>query len=392
MKNIQIVFSGIMISLMLVNCNPRNNTTETAMKESVQIKKGEVTVIPFGSLPDGKAVSLYTLTNAGGMTMKVMNYGGIITSLTAPDKNKNFEDVVLGHDSLGGYLKSNPYLGALIGRYGNRIAKGKFTLDGKTYTLTKNNDENNLHGGPNGFDTRYWTIEQQNVSNGSAVKLSYSSKDMEEGFPGNLNVEVIYHLTDSNELKIDYKATTDKKTVVNLTQHSYFNLSGNTKTDILSHELMLNADTFIPVDKTLIPLGELKPVSETPFDFKTPTAIGSRIDKDDRQLKFGQGYDHCWVLNTGGDISKVAATLYDPASGRVMSVYTTEPGIQFYSGNFLDGSITGKQNVAYKHRYGLCLETEHFPDSPNQKSFPSVELSPGQTYNTQTVYVFSVKR
>jgi aldose 1-epimerase len=392
MKNVLIVFSAMAVSLMLVNCNPRNNATESEMKDSVQPKKSEVTVGPFGTLADGKAVSIYTLTNANGMTMKVINYGGIITSLTAPDKNGTFEDVVLGHDSLGGYLKSNPYFGALIGRYGNRIAKGKFSLDGKTYSLAKNNGENNLHGGPNGFDTRYWNIEQHNVNNGSAVRLSYVSNDLEEGFPGTMKVEVIYHLTDSNELKIHYKAAADKKTVVNLTQHSYFNLSGNTKTDILSQELMLNADTFIPVDKTLIPIGQLKPVSETPFDFKTPTAIGARIDKDDQQLTFGAGYDHCWALNTGGDITKVAATLHDPASGRVMSVYTTEPGIQFYSGNFLDGSITGKQNVVYKHRYGLCLETEHFPDSPNQKNFPSVELAPGQEYRTATSYTFSVKK
>lgn len=391
MKNTFIIFFAVVMSILLVNCNPKSNTTEAEMKDSVDTKKAEVTVSPFGTMPDGKAVSLYTLTNASGMTMKVMNYGGIITSLTAPDKNGKFEDVVLGYDSLSGYLKSSPYFGALIGRYGNRIAKGKFSLDGKTYTLAKNNGENNLHGGPKGFDTRYWNIEKQNVDNGSAIKLSYTSQDMEEGYPGTLNVEVIYHLTDSNELKIDYKATTDKKTVVNLTQHSYFNLSGNTKSDILSHELMLSSDKFVPVDKTLIPTGELKPVSETPFDFKTPTAIGARIDKDDQQLKFGQGYDHCWVLNTGGDVSKAAATLYDPTSGRVMSVFTTEPGIQFYSGNFLDGSITGKFGVVYKNRYGLCLETEHFPDSPNQKSFPTVELNPGQEYKTQTIYRFTVK-
>lgn len=379
------------ISLALVNCNPKNNTTDTAMSDTVKTRKIEVTVAPFGSYQD-QPVSLYTLTNAGGMTMKVMNYGGIITSLTAPDKNGNFEDVVLGHDSLGGYLKSNPYFGALIGRYGNRIAKGKFSLDGKSYSLAQNNAPNNLHGGPNGFDTRYWNIEKHDVDNGSAIKLSYTSKDLEEGFPGTLSVEVIYHLTDSNELKIDYKATTDKKTIVNLTQHSYFNLSGNSKSDILAHELMLNADTFLPVDKTLIPTGQLKPVSESPFDFKMPTAIGARIDKEDQQLTFGKGYDHCWALNTGGDLAKVAATLHDPSSGRVLSVYTTEPGIQFYSGNFLDGSIIGKQNVAYKFRYGLCLETQHYPDSPNQKSFPSVELNSGQEYHTETTYSFSVKK
>jgi aldose 1-epimerase len=229
------------------------------------------------------------------------------------------------------------------------------------------------------------------VSNGAALKLTYVSKDMEEGFPGTLNTQVIYHLTDNNELKIFYEATTDKPTVINLTQHTYFNLSGNSKSDILQHELFLDADKFVPVDNTLIPTGELKNVSETPFDFKTPTAIGARIDKKDQQLEFGKGYDHCWALNTNGDTSKVAATLHDPASGRVMSVKTSEPGIQFYSGNFLDGTITGKFNTVYKQRYGLCLETEHFPDAPNKKNFPSVLLRPGETYRTQTMYTFSIK-
>jgi aldose 1-epimerase len=392
MKKILITLLCCASAAVLMNCNKKSTPEQSEMSDTVQTQsKKNITVNSFGKLPDGTAVSLYTLTNANGMTMTVMNYGGIITSLKAPDKNGVFEDVVLGYDSLAGYLKSSPYFGALIGRYGNRIAKGKFSLDGKEYTLAQNNNVNNLHGGPKGFDTRFWNIKEHDVDNGAALILSYVSKDMEEGFPGNLTVDVIYHLTDSNELKIDYKATTDKKTIVNLTQHSYFNLSGNTKTDILSHELMMNADQFVPVDETLIPTGKLKSVSETPFDFKTPTAIGSRIDKKDQQLRFGGGYDHCWVLNTKGDISKVAATVHDPSTGRVMSVYTTEPGLQFYSGNFLDGSITGKYNVVYKHRYGFCLETEHFPDSPNQKDFPSVVLNPGQEYRTQTVYSFSTK-
>jgi aldose 1-epimerase len=375
----------------MASCNPKSSETHT-MTDSLNVQsKPKVSVAPFGSMPDGTSISQYTLTNSKGMTMKVINYGGIITHLMAPDKNGTFEDVVLGHDSLSGYLKSNPYFGALIGRYGNRIGNGKFTLDGKTYTLAQNNGPNNLHGGPNGFDKRVWTIEEYPVDNGTALKLSYLSKDLEEGYPGNLQAEVIYHLTDSNELKINYRATTDKKTVVNLTQHTYFNLSGNTKSDILSHELFINADKFVPVDKTLIPTGELKPVSETPFDFKTPVAIGSRIEKDDQQLKFGTGYDHCWVLNRKTDSLELAATLHDPATGRVMSVYTTEPGIQFYSGNFLNGSITGKYNTVYNQRYGLCLETEHFPDSPNKKNFPPVVLNPGEVYTTQTVYAFSSK-
>lgn len=377
-------------SLLFVQCKSKTETT--AMSDTTRVEtKAKVSSAPFGKLADGTDVSLFTLTNANGMKMTVMNYGGIITSLTAPDKNGNFEDIVLGYDSLSGYLKASPYFGALIGRYGNRIGKGKFTLDGKQYQLPQNNNGNHLHGGPNGFDKRFWSIEEHPVSNGAALKLTYTSKDMEEGYPGTLNAQVIYHLTDNNELKIFYEATTDKPTVVNLTQHTYFNLSGDSKADILQHELFLSADQFVPVDNTLIPTGELKNVSETPFDFKTPTAIGSRIDKKDQQLEFGKGYDHCWVLNTQGDTSKVAATLYDPASGRVMSVKTSEPGIQFYSGNFLDGSITGKFNTVYKQRYGLCLETEHFPDSPNKKNFPPVVLRPGETYRTQTMYTFSTK-
>jgi aldose 1-epimerase len=384
-------FSGIALICLVASCNPKTSDTQT-MADSVNVQaSAKISVAPFGKMLDGTAISQYTLNNNNGMTMKVINYGGIITHLTTPDKNGTYEDVVLGYDSLSGYLKSNPYFGALIGRYGNRIAQGKFTLDGKTYPLGQNNGPNNLHGGPKGFDQRVWAIEEYSVDNGVALKLTYVSKDMEEGFPGNLNTEVIYHLTDSNELKINYRATTDKKTIVNLTQHTYFNLSGNTKSDILAHELMINADRFVPVDKTLIPTGELKNVAETPFDFKTPVAIGSRIDKDDPQLKAGAGYDHCWVLNNAGDSLKVVATLHDPSTGRVMSVYTTEPGIQFYSGNFLDGSITGKYGAVYKKRYGLCLETEHYPDSPNRKNFPSVVLNPGEVYKTQTVYRFSVK-
>jgi aldose 1-epimerase len=390
MKYLSIFLLAAAAPFLFINCNPKTEKSEMADTTQAQTK-ASVTSAPFGKLGDTTDVSLFTLKNSGGMTMTVMNYGGIITSLTAPDKNGTFEDVVLGYDSLSGYLKSSPYFGALIGRYGNRIGKGKFSLDGKNYQLAQNNNGNSLHGGPNGFDKRFWNIEEYSVNNGAAIKLTYTSKDMEEGYPGTLNAQVIYHLTDSNELKIFYEATTDKPTVINLTQHTYFNLSGNAKSDILQHELLLGADQFVPVDKTLIPTGELKAVSETPFDFKTPTAIGSRIDKKDQQLGFGLGYDHCWVLNSKGDTSKVAATLHDPASGRVMSVYTSEPGIQFYSGNFLDGTITGKYGVVYKQRYGLCLETEHFPDSPNKKNFPSVVLKPGETYRTQTIYSFSTK-
>jgi aldose 1-epimerase len=383
--------SFFLISTFMISCSSNKPESTSAADTTATQKTNAVTKTSFGKLPDGQAVSLYTLTNKQGMTLKVMNYGGIITSLTAPDKNRDFEDVVLGYDSLSGYLEDSPYFGALIGRYGNRIAKGKFSLDGKQYTLATNNGENHLHGGVKGFDKVFWNIEELSSLEGPALKLTYLSKDMEEGYPGNLQVEVTYTLTDKNELKINYNATTDKTTILNLTQHSYFNLSGNTKTDILTHELMLNADKYIPVDKTLIPTGELKSVSNTPFDFKTPTTVGSRIDKKDQQLEFGRGYDHCWVLNQSSDTLALAATLHDPANGRVMSVYTTEPGIQFYSGNFLDGSLTGKFNAVYKKRYGLCLETEHFPDSPNQKTFPAVILNPGEAYKTETVYAFTVK-
>lgn len=338
-------------------------------------------------MPNGQEIYEYTLTNASSIEVRVINYGGIITSLKTSDKNGVLEDIVLGHDSLSGYLKATPYFGAIVGRYGNRIANGKFTLDGKEYSLAQNDHGQHLHGGVSGFDKVFWNIEPLNDK---SLKLTYLSKDMEEGYPGNLNIEVIYTLTDNNELKIDYKATTDKKTIVNLTQHSYFNLTGNVKRDILDHEVTLFADQFVPVNNVLIPTGELKDVSGTPFDFRKQTAVGLRTNEKDQQLEFGKGYDHCWVLSSKDSV-KYAASVYEPVSGRVVDVYTTEPGIQLYCGNFLDGSITGKQNVVYKHRYGFCLETEHFPDSPNQNKFPSTELSPGEIYRTQTTYTFSAR-
>lgn len=341
----------------------------------------------FAKTPDGQEVYQYKLDNKAGVELTVISYGGIITSLKTPDREGVLEDIVLGYDSLSGYLKDSPYFGALIGRYGNRIAKGKFSLDGKEYTLAQNNNGQHLHGGLKGFDKVIWNVEP---IGDSTLKLSYLSKDMEEGYPGNLSVEVTYTLTDASELQIAYRATTDKKTIVNLTQHSYFNLTGNTGRDILNHEVTIYADKFVPVTAVLIPTGELKDVAGTPFDFRTATAVGVRINENDAQLKAGGGYDHCWVL-ASADRMKHAASVYEPTSGRMLDVFTTEPAIQFYSGNFLDGSITGKYNTVYAHRYGLALETEHHPDSPNQKQFPSPELNPGEVYQTYTTYKFSTR-
>jgi len=352
-------------------------------------KKAGIEKSAFGTLPGGAPVELYTLRNAQGMEVKISTYGGTITSWTAPDKTGKYEDITLGCDSLAGYLRGTPYFGAIIGRYGNRIAKGTFTLDSATYTLATNNIGNHLHGGIQGFDKVLWTAtpfdgEEPNL------KLTYLSKDGEEGYPGNLSVTVVYTLLKDNALKIDYTATTDKATIVNLTNHAYINLSG--KGDILSHELTLNADRFLPVDSTLIPTGELRPVAGTVFDFTQSTPIGARInDPADIQINYGLGYDHCWVLSDSSGDLRPAATLFEPQSGRVMDVLTTEPAVQFYSGNFLDGTVRGKGGVMYRYRTGLCLETQHYPDSPNQPAFPGTALRPGETYETTTVYKFSVR-
>lgn len=373
--------------LIMISCTPQSENTSQDGEVS-EAKPEGISTAPFGKLKDGTPVSLYTMTNGKGMTMKVMNYGGIITSLEVPDKNGKPVDVILGYDSLAAYEKQNPFFGALVGRYGNRIGKGKFTLDGKEYTLVQNNNGNHLHGGTKGFDKVVWNIEEIPSDDGVALKLSYLSKDMEEGYPGNLNTEVIYTLTKDNTVKFDYTATTDKKTIVNLTQHTYFNLNGG-KADILAHEIAINADSFLAVDEALIPTGEIKPVANTPFDFRKPVAIGARINTQDEQIKFGKGYDHCWVIN--GEGLKQTAIVYDSISGIEMTVQTTEPGVQFYTGNFLNGSLTGKNNVVYKQRTGFCLETQHFPDSPNKKEFPSVVLEPGQTYKSTTSYRFSLR-
>lgn len=344
----------------------------------------------FGELPDGQQADLYTLTNANGMTVNITNYGGIITKLTAPDKNGEWADVVLGFDSLPPYLNEHPFFGALVGRYGNRIAKGKFKLNGQEYQLAINNGPNALHGGKKGFDKVLWKATEVKQDSVVGLELEYTSKDMEEGYPGNLTVKVVYTLTNDNALTIDYTATTDKATVVNLTNHSYFNLTG-LKRDILEHEVTIASDSIVPVDTTLIPTGKLRAVEGTPFDFRKPTRISAGINKtEDEQIKAGGGYDHCWVLKRSGDGLVQFATVREPESGRIMEVFTTEPAVQFYSGNFLDGSLQGK-GATYVKRFGLCLETEHYPDSPNQPQFPSTTLNPGETYKTTTKYKFSAK-
>jgi aldose 1-epimerase len=356
------------------------------MEAKTNIKKQ-----PFGKTPEGNAVDLYTLTNRNGMEAAITNYGGIVVQLRVPDRKGNLADVVLGYDDLDGYIHDKAYLGALIGRYGNRIAQGKFTLGGKVYTLPRNNGENTLHGGLKGFNQALWQVKELESKDGPSLQLEYLSKDGEEGFPGNLSVKVIYTLTDENELKIEYSATTDKETVINLTNHSYFNLAGAGNGDILQHQVMLRADKFTPVNESLIPTGELRSVQGTPMDFRTPTAVGARIDQDDQQLKYGRGYDHNWVLESGGSKTPtLAASVYEPGTGRAFGVWTTEPGIQFYTGNFLDGA-KGKGGKLYQRRYALCLETQHFPDSPNQPNFPSTVLKPGQIYHTVTIYKFSTR-
>lgn len=338
---------------------------------------------PFGRTPDGTAIEIYTLTNDKGLKARLMTYGATLVSLEVPDRAGKPGDIVLGYDALDGYITNSPYFGSIVGRYGNRIAKGRFSLDGVSYKLAANNGENHLHGGIKGFDKVVWTAEPAREESAVSVKFSYLSKDGEEGYPGNLAVTVVYSLTNDNELKISYEATTDKATPVNPTHHSYFNLAG--KGDILGHELMISADAYTPVDAGLIPTGEVRPVKDSPFDFTTPHTIGERI------VQVEGGYDHNFVLRSGNGKLNLAARVVEPKSGRVMEISTTEPGLQFYSGNFLDGTITGKSGVVYSKHQGFCLETQHFPDSPNKPNFPSTILRPGAFIKSLTIHRFSTQ-
>lgn len=379
----EIKFFSYFLLLLLAACN-NNNSENKNEEKTTAVSSFSFTEIPFGTY-DSSAVVKYTLTNPSGMQVSILNYGGTITDIITPDKAGSKENVVLGFDSLSGYLqKGNPYFGSLIGRYGNRIANGKFTLEGKTYTLAANNNGNSLHGGNKGFDKVIW--QAQKSAGDSSLQLSYVSKDGEEGYPGNLSIQVVYTLTSANELKIDYTATTDKATPVNLTNHAYYNLSGGKDSTILGHELMINADKYTAVNDKLIPTGKLPDVKGGPMDFTVAKLIGKEIQQ------VAGGYDHNWVLNKKGSDLEMVAELYHPASGRLMEVWTTEPGLQFYSGNFLDGTLTNtRSGVKYVKHAALCLETQHYPDSPNQPEFPTTILKPGETYRQTTVYKFSTR-
>ena len=379
-------FVLIIISFFFLgNCkNPKNDTK--MRKNKVSITKSF-----YGKTKDNKKVDLYSFKTENGMEVHIINYGGIITSLKVPDKNGETEDIVLGYNKLEDYINENPYFGSIIGRYGNRIAKGKFNLNGNQYTLATNNDENHLHGGNIGFDKVIWEAETKINSNSSSLILKYLSKDMEEGYPGNLYTTVTYKITNDNSVEITYEAQTDKTTVINLTQHSYFNLSGDFNQSILNHKVKINADQFLPVNKSLIPTGNKLNVLMTPFDFRNYKEIKKDINADDLQLNYGNGYDHCWVLNDYKNGYRLIASAFHEESGRLMEVYSDQPGLQFYTGNFLDGSLPQKGEGFYNFRSGFCMETQHFPNSPNQPDFPSVTLNPNEKYNSKTTYKFKIK-
>ncbi|WP_439128621.1 aldose epimerase family protein [Polaribacter sp.] len=394
MKNLKPIPYFLLIIVLCLGISCKNQKKEDTTEKSKPMAVENLTIVKseFGNTKEGKAIEKYTLKNKNGVELNVITYGGRITSLKVPNKTGKLENVVLGHDTMEGYLRAdNPFFGALIGRYGNRIANGKFTLNGEEYTLATNDGANHLHGGVNGFDRVVWTATPMEGKENSSLKLTYLSKDGEEGYPGNLEVTVIYTLTKDNSVEVSYEATTDKSTVVNLTQHAYFNLTGDFSKDILNHDVVIDADTYLPVDATLIPTGEIREVKETPFDFNSSKKIGKEINASNEQLKRGKGYDHCWVLNGENGEMRFVASAYDETSGRFMEIHSEEPAIQFYTGNFLDGSLPMPEGGTYAHRTGFCLETQHYPDSPNQEKFPSTVLNPGETYSTKTIFKFSVK-
>jgi aldose 1-epimerase len=381
--------TAAMALLIAISQNSMTDATERT-----PVPQGNISHMPFGALPDGTAIERYTLRNRHGMQARIITYGGIVTDLTAPDRGGRYEDVVLGYDQLDGYLKESPYFGALIGRYANRIARGRFTLDGVPHRLEINNPPNALHGGARGFDKVVWQVTKARLGpRGPELTLHYVSRDREEGYPGTLDVTATYTLTDDDGLRLDYTAISDQDTVLNLTQHSYFNLRGQGNGHILEHQVEIRADRFTPIDSTLIPTGEIRPVTGTPFDFRAATPIGARIESSDEQLRFGHGYDHNWVIQgpkMPGAL-KLDATVYEPETGRVLEVRSDQPGLQFYTGNFLDGTIRGKGGRLYLRRAAFCMEPQHFPDSPNHSNFPSTVLKAGEIYHSSIEYRFTTR-
>lgn len=374
----------LLFSLIIVSC-------ENILKKNKDMSLVSIEKKAFGKTKEGINVDQYILKNRNGMEISTINYGGIITSWKTKDRDGNYQDIVLGFDNLSEYESESPYFGAIIGRYGNRIAKGKFTLNDENYNLAVNNDENHLHGGIKGFDKVVWDTREVVDDSTASLVLSYLSDDMEEGYPGNLKVQVTYTLDNNDKLSVKYEAVTDKTTIINLTQHSYFNLSADFNKNILDHDILINADSFLPVDSTLIPTGEIRNVGDTPFDFRSPKNVGEEINNSNKQLMIGNGYDHCWVLNNQDQGVRFVASAYDSSTGRLLEVFSDQPGIQFYSGNFLDGSLKSKIGGTYDFRSGFCLETQHYPNSPNEMSFPSVTLNPGEKYMTETIFKFSSK-
>ena len=377
----------IILSILIFSCQ---NNEKPMSKPQSKTSVLSISKKLFGTAPEG-AVDLYTLSNANQMSVEILTFGGIIKAIYCPDKNGKIENVILGFNTLKPYLETHPYFGAIVGRYGNRIANGKFNIDGTEYNLATNNSPNHLHGGLKGFDKVIWQAREFKDNEKIGLELSYLSKDMEEGYPGNLNVKVTYSLNNQNELSIDYEAVTDKKTICNLTNHSYFNLAGEGKGNILNHQLVIHADSITPVNEHLIPTGEPMVVQGTPFDFRSGKKMGEEIDSNNEQIKYGGGFDHNFILKGNSESLPIIAKVSEPESGREMEILTTEPGVQFYTGNFLDGTLIGSGNQPYQKRAGFCLETQHYPDSPNQPNFPSTILEVGETYKTTTVYRFKVK-